>query len=596
MGLLEKALTYKNKINSNGKKTIMDRIAGPADAGFENVPDQVSDTGQNRDVPSDEDILYLKKEDLQEVEDDGASENSTHGTKPFTSGGSPSGAKSDQDGSGKETRKPEMTVWSAGGSPSGNGGLVDYMTLFELSRDILGADSRSDLFDVILFSIMGQMGVSSSSIMIPNSVDSEQWEIIESRGVHINKDEINFRPSAGILGQLINRKEIIDIEEYKDNRAYIDDYYAYIAIDARMLVPVLHKTDVMGAIILGNKLTGENFTAEERNFLAAIAEFSAYSYRTIILKGEGDVVQGKANLNVIDTIQKKIITDSRGEQTRDIIRNKFREIGIEGFAVFIQDETGRDYTLFVCEEEDRLNLMKTQFRISSEAVLVKEILKVESRLLYNDLLQSKAVAALFSDKQLKSMSMLTIFPHKFEGDLIGFTMIFGLTDPSHTVVKGDAARFCDFIFPYVYILHDIAGRRGKYIDSIERTFKRIDEEIQYAEDLRIPLTLMVLAIKNYKRYHSMYGPEKVKKMFRHMEDFIKARLSDRDFSVRYDRHKILIVLTGKDKKFAVPLANTVCNEMTHSFSTHDAQLLVTFLTAEFPLDGRDTYSLIDAVN
>jgi GGDEF domain-containing protein len=593
MGLLEKALTYKNKINSNGRKTIMDRIAGPAEAGFENVPDQVSDTGLNRDVPSYEDILYLKKEDLQEVE--GASEDSTHDTIPYNSGGSPSSAKNDQDGSGNETRKPEMSV-SSGGSPSGNGGLIDYMTLFELSRDILGADARSDLFDVILFSIMGQMGVTSSSIMIPNSVDSEQWEIIESRGVHINKDEINFRPSAGILGQLINRKEIIDIEEYKDNRAYIDDYYAYIAIDARMLVPLLYKTEVMGAIILGNKLTGENFTAEERKFLATIAEFSAYSYRTIILKGEGGANQGIANLNMIDTIQKKITTDSRGEQTREIIRNKFREIGIEGFAVFIQDETGRDYIPFICEEEDRLNLMKTQFRISSEAVLVREILKVESRLIYNDLLQSKAVAALFSDKQLKSMSMLTIFPHKFEGDLIGFTMIFGLTDPSHTVVKGDAARFCDFIFPYVYILQDIAGRRGKYIDSIEGTFKRIDEEIQYAENLRIPLTLVVLAIKNYKRYHSIYGPEKVKKMFRHMEDFIKARLSDRDFSVRYDRHKILIVLTGKDKKFAVPLANTVCNEMIHSFSTHEAQLLVTFLTAEFPLDGRDTYSLIDAVN
>lgn len=32
MGLLEKALKYKNRINIGGKKTLMDRIKGPADA------------------------------------------------------------------------------------------------------------------------------------------------------------------------------------------------------------------------------------------------------------------------------------------------------------------------------------------------------------------------------------------------------------------------------------------------------------------------------------------------------------------------------------------------------------------------------------
>ncbi len=79
-------------------------------------------------------------------------------------------------------------------------------------------------------------------------------------------------------------------------------------------------------------------------------------------------------------------------------------------------------------------------------------------------------------------------------------------------------------------------------------------------------------------------------------DFRSARLSDKDFSVRYDRHKILIVLPGKDKKYAVPLANAVCNELVKNFSTHEAQLLVTFLTAAYPLDGKDTSGLIDAVN
>jgi GGDEF domain-containing protein len=85
-------------------------------------------------------------------------------------------------------------------------------------------------------------------------------------------------------------------------------------------------------------------------------------------------------------------------------------------------------------------------------------------------------------------------------------------------------------------------------------------------------------------------------MFNYLEKFIRSRLSDRDFSVRYDRNKILIVLPGKDKRYAVPLANTICSEMTQAFSTRDVQLLITFLTAEYPVDGKDAYSLVDAVN
>jgi GGDEF domain-containing protein len=560
MGLLEKALAYKNKINRNGQKTIMDRIAGPADLASDESADNASDPGLNPDFSGDKDILYLNKEDLVEVED---------GVTPKV---------------------------AAERNSSEYGGPMDYPAFFELSRDILSADSGPELFDVILFSIMGQIGVSSSSIMMPGGNEGAPWEIVESRGVHVNKEEISFNPSDGILEQLIRRKEIIDIEEYRDNTLFIDDYYVYIAIDARMLVPLEYKSEVLGVIILGNKLTEEDFTAEDRNYLAAIAEFSAFSLRAIARKGMGGPISGGNGSSIIDAIQRKIISDPRGEQTEEIVQGKFREQGILSFAIFILDGAGRDYVLFTCEEEDQLQLKKMRVRIPSDAALINEIMKIEGRRSYIELRQTRAAAAVFSDAQLKRMAMLTVYPHLIEGELIGFTMVFDIEKSIEEFLGGGAARVCGYIFPYLYLMHDSANRRGKYTDSIERTIKRIDAEIAHAQDLGIPVTLIAITIKNYKRYHAIYGNLKVKEMLRHIEDFIFARLSERDFSVRYDRNKFMIVLTGKDKKYAVPLANAVCNELVNNFSTQEAQLLVTFLTAEYPLDGKDTSGLIDAVN
>ncbi len=558
MGLLEKALAYKNKINRDGQKSIMDRISGAADRGSEEPAGPDTDLNLNFEGAENDDVLFLRKEDLTEIKSNGTSE--------------------------AVPRK----------SPQVNGDEMDYPAFFELSRDILGAESKPELFDVILFSIMGQIGVTSSSIMVPCGRNGGSWEIVESRGVHINKDEISFSPSAGILGQMMLRKEIIDIEEYRDHSVFIDDYYAYIAIDARILVPLLFKSEVMGVVILGNKLIEQDFTAEEKNFLSAIGEFSAFSYRAMT-RGALPAEKGDA-LGVIDEVQRKIASDTRGEGTEEIIRAKFIEQGILSFAVYLQNGAGSEYVLFTCAEEDRLQLKKQQPRISFETAFISEIIKIGGRRQYADLRQTKAAASVFPDALLSRIEMLTVFPHMAEGELIGFTVVFNAERPNGESLGGDAAQVCGFVFPYLYLMHDLSNRRGTYTDSIERTVKRIGAEISYARDLGIPVTLVAITIKNFKRYQGVYGDKKVREMFRHVEEYISARLSDRDFSVRYDRNKVLIVLSGKDKKYAVPLANAVCNELVNNYSTNEAQLLVTFLAAEYPLDGKDTSALIDAVN
>jgi len=56
------------------------------------------------------------------------------------------------------------------------------------------------------------------------------------------------------------------------------------------------------------------------------------------------------------------------------------------------------------------------------------------------------------------------------------------------------------------------------------------------------------------------------------------------------------VLPGKNKKFSVPLANTIRNEVLQRFKNREMQLLVTFLTAEFPEDGADLYTLLDGID
>jgi GGDEF domain-containing protein len=603
MGLMEKALHYKSKINFGGKKTIMDRITGPAETG-KPVPEIIK---RDRSDPlRDDDILYLSHGDLVAVDDEGREEAATDhaAEKGEPAGGLDEGAVGDGKAKftiekGDDDRpRGSGSIYARATSWDDTGVLLDNMALYALSKDILGADSSKELFDVILFSVMGQIGISSSSIMIPGRDKPDEWEIVESRGVTINRDEVDFRPEAGILNQLISRKEAVDIEEFKDNRDFGDDYLAYISIDARMLVPFIYNQDVLGVLILGNKLNSEDYTGEEKGFFTVIAEYSAFAYRSILFKEMSQAGSGPgSHIAAADRVRSRIVEEAHIGGIRDIIRDEFKQLGISSFGIFVKDEGSREYFLFTAEAEDRLKLNELHFRIASTASFIQEISRAESPIIFNDIHRSKSLVEIFTDKQLRNMSMLDLFTFRLAGDMLGMTMIFDLVESANLdAVHARIKKFTDFIFPYIAIISDIEYRHGSYIDTIEGVFNRVEAEVNNARNLNIPVSLVLLSVKNYKRYHGLFGHEKTKAMFTYLEKFIRSRLSDRDFSVRYDRNKILVVLPGKDKRYAVPLANTICNEMTQAFSTRDVQLLITFLTAEYPVDGKDAYSLVDAVN
>jgi diguanylate cyclase (GGDEF)-like protein len=138
--------------------------------------------------------------------------------------------------------------------------------------------------------------------------------------------------------------------------------------------------------------------------------------------------------------------------------------------------------------------------------------------------------------------------------------------------------------------------KNRYIDNIGKLFKRINSELENAKRLSIPLSLIIFSIKNYKRYGNLFGYAKAKELINNFAELIKSRLSETDFSARYDRNKILIVFPGKDKKFSEPFANTIRNEFMNKFRKNEMQLLLTFLLAEYPKDGNDLLSLVDSID
>ncbi len=163
-------------------------------------------------------------------------------------------------------------------------------------------------------------------------------------------------------------------------------------------------------------------------------------------------------------------------------------------------------------------------------------------------------------------------------------------------IHSKLSRLTQVIFSYTMNLKMLDAGENRYVDYIEGVLRRMERELENAKNLRIPLTVILFSIKNFKRYYALYGREESRKIIDLLEEIIRSRLSDPDFSVRFDRNKLLIILPGKNKKYAVPLANTIRNEIIQHFKKKEMQLLVTFLTSEYPEDGEDLHTLLDVID
>ncbi|RPI96043.1 MAG: diguanylate cyclase [Spirochaetales bacterium] len=477
----------------------------------------------------------------------------------------------------------------------------DFMVLYEIGKEIVKAETRSELYDVVLFSIMGQIGVSSSSILIPDPADPKRWIIADSRGISIKNPTMLFDSSAGILGNIFKRREIIDLDNFKSSTGSADEYFKFVSIDARLLSPLSYDQKVFGAVALGEKITIGDYTDAEKDFILSISEIAAVALGRINAiesnRMEAERYKSEAALWAkLEALQSDMLSRADLKATGEVTRAAMMEAGVESFAIFLKSEKERAYVPVIVDSGDSLGLSDSSFRIPMDHPLAIRMREEKRALRVEDVSPFDSVQSAFTESQLRRMNVFYIDPHCVGSDLKGFTAVFRISDPTDSEGAGSfLQRFSRVIISAILEIKEADAAGGRFVDSVEPSLRRINSAFEHAKTVGIPITFVHFSIKNFKRYYGLYGTAEAGELLARCERVIAARLSDSDFAVRLDRNKFILVLPGKNKKFAIPLANSVRNEITQSVKKKEMQLMLVYLTAESPEDGDDLYTLLDSI-
>ncbi|MGQ9842179.1 MAG: diguanylate cyclase domain-containing protein [Spirochaetota bacterium] len=664
MGLLEKALKYKQEINKKGKETLIDTIIGPAATAFINdakddasiilQDDESTIDLSNEDLKSIEPIedeLFILPEDSNlakdKIEADEANYDTTiiqdqeirldneqdflgpedepdleslqnaysqekNVTQDANINNRPDNNQkfriiesSEENKDSTNTMQESESIkqpLSTEFSIKPDKKFQDFLVLYEIGKEILKSHTLNELYDAILFSIMGQIGSASATLLVKSLDDENALIVADSRGITIKNKNIRFDISKGLFNILMQSKGVVDIEQFKQQTQYRDEYYQLIAIDARLFIPLRYDSKDFGALVLGEKITIGDYSEEEIDFIEHIVEFAAIAYEKVqkMEQLENDVqksVDDRKFWNELDEYKQNLRKYPQKDYFDVTTHSVMKANGFLSYAVYVKNIKNSNYSLLLTDEDDILLLKDTANSIMSDTAFIDYISALHSASNIEDFDRNRAIREIFSESTIHKMTLYWINPYNVGDDLLGFFCVFRLRDYQRREIQFERFKvLTDVLLSHYLSLQLIESQYVNYIDVTLPVFNRIDKELANVTRLTIPLTIVLFTIKNLKRYHAVQGIEKTQQLMNKIEAIIISRLSDGDFTARIDRNKFLIVLPGKNKKFAVPFANALKNEMVQQFSDKELQLLVTFLMAEYPEDGSDVYSLLDSID
>lgn len=645
MGLLERALSYKQKLNETGKETLIDKIKGPADSfvsqntiqrvnvheidenseeirlestsdnnenqitditdGLTEVENNISDHSYETDIHKEENIILFEEETVKRRPDTDLktttfSEKSDE-TEPAIEDNS---IDPDMPDSEVKDRRDDTVIASNTGETEYSSFEMpefnDYSVLFEIQKEFIEAESVEDVYKTILFAVMGQIGVSSASIL-GASDDKTKWAILDSNGIEIDKEERTWDPKSGILMLLDSFRGILDIEDLKNDINLRDDYYKFVSVDTRIITPLVYGSDLFGAILVGEKINSDEFTSSDTLFLLSVTDMASQAltrllqYEEIHVELLGLRIEKEIMWDV-EILQDMILATVSTKELAEVLNKNFYSLGIECYTVFLSDLAHGWFYPAYWDKDDLLGFGNSGFKIKKDNKLINFYLNKKSSIIVENFEESGVLAETFGRERLSKFDVFISYPFIISGKLEGFITLFKINAAVDIIdIDIRLQKIIKFLFPYISEITELDPAINIYNDLTEVLYGRIETELSRSLDLHIPLSLILFSIKNFKRFYDRFGRIEMNKLFEKISVIIKSKLYSADFSVRIDRHKFMLILPGKDRKYSTTLSSILKNEISDLYSNSDFKLLVNSAISVYPEDGNDLFALLEVI-
>ncbi|MDH4198999.1 MAG: hypothetical protein OEV66_01335 [Spirochaetia bacterium] len=432
-----------------------------------------------------------------------------------------------------------------------NSRIEALINLLELCKELALTENPEDLWESILFNILGQVGAREAAIFIH---DDQRMELKASKGF-IFPDEFHLSKRSGIE-RVLNK----DLNIHYGNKILMnivgDEYNWFSSIQPELIIPVVQYENLFGFILLGKTISAADYSIEDLLYLKLLGEIIGAFYYTI---SQAEVLNNQKKLwSTREKIyqqyiyfQQQIQSGETPEKTKEIFETYMTNVfSFQAYLFFVLNEKN-EYTLV-----SQKGLQKSSYDNLKFLPGDSDIYKFQQShgwTAHNNLLENPSSLfnlkftredlALFQESQV-----LSLF---FHGSLYGFFILLKVQKevPSEYMLYAQNLIISYF---WYYLSHDYLKKAEKNLKisitdplgGIKNTLTRQEKKLA---EKNISFGLLIVHIANLERISSILGEKQGESIRKKLRKNIGKEFKNFKFISDLFSNKIILIFENIEK-------------------------------------------------
>ncbi|WP_078128961.1 GAF domain-containing protein [Leptospira alexanderi] len=476
--------------------------------------------------------------------------------------------------------------------------LENYISVFEISKEIGVSTDFANFFENLLFSIMGQIGSESIGIFSSKNGSQDFFRLEDYQGEHFNQEwtissEEEIYHAVHNAGSVLYAKELLKPTLPAKEREIIEQS------EAELLVPIRTVDEFFGIICLSKTISGEDYTIEDLEFLKIVGEIAGSVYKRIcdteLLHQENQILKEAVRTNeLIISLARDFASVRSMDEAYDKLFSAFQEeLKIRRATFMILDgHTKSEFRVFAS------NLLTPEhvgsFRLPLESSIVGIVSNIPGVFRIENFRKHPELVQKLSNDELGLMSDFIVIPFINLHWLVGMWIVHETEVPWTDSDRETAVGISEVLAPVFSNLLLVQERDSVFKDPFSPVEEKIDEMILKSARLKSCFSLTIFKVQNIFRMVKLKGSGFFVNYSEELRKAIQDNLSEADFHYRVGQGKYAVVLDGKDREETQVLIRKIKNRLSETDrKSKDFQTSVIQHTLCYPADTKEKERILE---
>ena len=478
--------------------------------------------------------------------------------------------------------------------------IDNYLSLFELNRELHSIDDAEEFWDTALYSILGQLGA-RTVVIFAGMHDREGILYPVAHSGVIPTDDWNLKRGDELYDALAASDEIRYAGEFLKETTGIGDLERDILEKAKasVLMPLRQGKELQGIIVIGPPLDRADYIIDDLEYLRLLGSSLIGPLERIKnIRKHKEETENLARQNLMHRaladLTASLQTKKAVDEIYDLILDYFKRIlAVDSLSLVLLDPTEQVYRIFAGSRISPESLKRFTLPVSGSE-LVGTISNLSG--VYNlvDFRTHPEIVAAYSGDDLALMQHYWILPLINLNWLVGFITVHH-TERAWTDEEREIALIaCAQLAPVLANCLILQERETLFRDPFSPLEKRLEREVQKALEFHSFLSIVDFRVRNLKKVLGANSMSAMTDYFQALSRTLSRSLHQSDYLSRMGAGRYVLLLPGRGKTEAGIFADRLQMELKQASLLRSSAVApaYSFEVINFPDDGDSLQKLI----